>query len=351
MYNFCPNCGKRNDGWHFCPECGFDFASDSSPAHSADTKAQQQNSTQSFNDLGYLVQKAADEKRAEEARKKAEAELRRMEEERAEAELKRIEAEKAEVERIAREAEELRRRAEEENRRRAEQERIASLRRERNNKIVLLKDTFYVDECSDGTFVITGIIDEDESEFDIPDIVSKIGDNAFEECEIEEIEIPKGVTSIGDEAFQNCTRLTTITIPSSVETIGNDAFYGCDNLETIYIELSAALASHGISGVFPSGTLQVSFAIGVEKIGDNAFEECEIDEIEIPEGVTSIGDEAFQNCTRLTTITIPGSVETIGNDAFYGCDNLETVYLAYDSPLTKGDLIGLVPDDCEIIRK
>ena len=272
-------------------------------------------------------------------KKAAEEECRRIESEKTETERKRIEEEKAEAERRRIETEML-------------EAELASAQREKNRKITLLKDNFHVNECADGTFAITGVIDEEQSDFDIPpNIVSEIGDNAFEGCEMEEIYIPYGVKKIGKEAFQNCYNLKEVNIPSSVKSIGYDAFFGCDDLEIVNINISSELASNGISGIFPSGTLYISFGYGVNEIGDNAFEECEIDEIEIPEGVTKIGDEAFQNCENLKRITIPSSVKSIGYDAFFGCDNLEIVYLSYDSSLTRQDLIDLIPDECEIKRK
>jgi hypothetical protein len=41
------------------------------------------------------------------------------------------------------------------------------------------------------------------------------------------VKIPDIVTSIGDNAFQDCTDLTIIEIPDSVTSIGDGAFNGC----------------------------------------------------------------------------------------------------------------------------
>ena len=42
------------------------------------------------------------------------------------------------------------------------------------------------------------------------------------------VTIPEGVTIIGENAFENCTSLTEINIPDSVTSIGKGAFKGCN---------------------------------------------------------------------------------------------------------------------------
>ena len=96
-----------------------------------------------------------------------------------------------------------------------------------------------------------------------------------------EYNIPNSVTSIGDYAFFGCTGLTKITIPNSVTTIESYAFFGCTGLTKITIPNS------------------------VTTIESYAFAECTaLTSITIPDSVTTIGYEVFYGCTNLTNIFI-----------------------------------------------
>ncbi len=48
-----------------------------------------------------------------------------------------------------------------------------------------------------------------------------------------EFAIPDSVTKIGNSAFQGCNNLTSVRIPSSVTYIGDFAFVNCKNLKRI----------------------------------------------------------------------------------------------------------------------
>ena len=63
-------------------------------------------------------------------------------------------------------------------------------------------------------------------------------------------------------------------------------------------------------------------------IVDNAFEQCSVISVTIPETVTSIGRSAFSDCTQLKSVTILGNVTSIGRSAFSGCTQLESVTIS-----------------------
>ncbi len=149
--------------------------------------------------------------------------------------------------------------------------------------------------------------------FEIPNSVTEIGDNAFEDSSLKTVIIPDSVTSIGSSAFSGCDSLTSVTIPDSVTSIGSSAFSGCDSLTSVTIPDS------------------------VTDINWSAFSGCtSLTSITIPHSVTYIGERAFSGYTSLTSITIPHSVTYIGERAFSGCDSL-TIYCEAASKPSRWD--------------
>lgn len=117
-----------------------------------------------------------------------------------------------------------------------------------------------------------------------------------------DVVIPDGVTKIGDDAFAECQNLTSIVIPDGVTEIGYAAFAACINLENVEIPSS------------------------VEVIRTYAFTLCEnLTSIIIPEGVTKIEDFAFDGCDNLVSIKIPDSLTNVGLYSLYGCNNLTNI--------------------------
>jgi len=69
----------------------------------------------------------------------------------------------------------------------------------------------------------------------IPDDITKIGDNAFLNCDrITSVSLNK-VTDIGNSAFEGCSELRGITIQNSVISMGKQAFYRLENLNCVTV--------------------------------------------------------------------------------------------------------------------
>ena len=101
--------------------------------------------------------------------------------------------------------------------------------------------------------------------------------------ELTNFDIPQSVTSIADDAFQGCTMLESVSFPASVTTIDDYAFSGCTALESVSIPAS------------------------VTSIGYWAFNDCtSLVSITIPNSVTKIGNylgSAFGGLCRIATVT------------------------------------------------
>lgn len=150
-----------------------------------------------------------------------------------------------------------------------------------------------------------------------------IGNNAFSSCDsLISLTIPDGVTYIGDNAFFSCDNLTDIHFPSSITYVGTGVFYygdpwysnrnnGCWRQEKLYIGKCLYTSYQTCN----DWTIEDSTVY----ICANAFDNCNMSNIYIPNSVERIGNEAFYNCRKLQSIHIGSGLKQIGFRAFGYC--------------------------------
>ena len=138
---------------------------------------------------------------------------------------------------------------------------------------------------------------------------------------ITDLRIPDSVTSIWYDAFQDCETLKSVSLPGSITSIRNNAFEGCVNLEEVTFRGNTAGCT----------------------IEYRAFCDCEkLKNIRLPQGVTSIGEEAFGWCYNLQEAILPESLTTIGLSAFHGCVHMPDLSIP--------DSVGEISDDAIILK-
>ena len=136
----------------------------------------------------------------------------------------------------------------------------------------------------------------------LPNGITKIGNSAFKNSNIELIDIKSDSINVGDYAFYEAKRLNTIN--GSLNNLGDYAFYKCNSLK------------------------QVTLVNNIHNIGDHAFEDAtNLSEINIPDGLTYLGDYAFSN-SNITSITIPGSISEVATGLCYKCNNLNELTIS-----------------------
>lgn len=155
--------------------------------------------------------------------------------------------------------------------------------------------------------------------------VENISNNAFLGVSEREVSIPDSVTSIGNDAFDQCHYLQTVTIPDSVTAMGSSVFASCNSLKSVTLPKGVtSIGSAMFSGC--SALTAVDIPGGVTGIGSRAFSGCQsLTSVDIPGGVTGIGSSAFDGCRSLTSVIIPGKVKSIDAQSFANCTALESV--------------------------
>lgn len=166
--------------------------------------------------------------------------------------------------------------------------------------------------------------------------LQEIGTRAFYDCPLQNIIIPSSMIVFNPAVFRNTT-IKSIALSSSTEII-EDNFNGLYSLENIIVDSSNTMFAT-IDGVLYSKDKKtvIRFPInkkgkyslpqGVKQIGDKAFYECVIGEVELNPGLENIGEKAFEYCKELLSITFPESLLQIGDDAFKNASNLSAVFV------------------------
>ena len=218
---------------------------------------------------------------------------------------------------------------------------------------------------------------------DLPSGLKSVGNNAFSRmwnCEFPAL--PSGIERIGQSAFYNDYFGGDLVLPSGLLRIESNAFKAVNGATNVYIGPKVSVIQTGalnsmyftdcyyvdkgnptyssegncvyevatktvIAGGKKSTIPTDAKCIGPRafegvhratldlpstllEIGMNAFYNCDITEIRIPDKVTSIGHSALSRCQKLLTVYVGKSMKSIGRTVFYDSSNILDISLACD---------------------
>ncbi len=175
--------------------------------------------------------------------------------------------------------------------------------------------------------------------------VKTIGDGAFLYCsKLTSIEIPNGVTRIGVDAFNN-TGLTSITIPASVETIGNQAFNFINSLESVTIADgdTPLTLENTYYGAFQNGdaggtryTKKVYLGRNINNFNNRERTEFDtVEELTVGPKVTTLRPYMFAGCYGLQSVDMTNATNltSISEYAFADITGITSVKVPWLTPI------------------
>ena len=194
----------------------------------------------------------------------------------------------------------------------------------------------------------------------LPDSITAIGDYAFGWCyNLKSIQMGNGVRTIGYGAFVTCQKLTGITIPASVTQIGQDAFGYCHQLESIVVDAKneAYASADGVLFtkdmtqllLYPRNKSDLSYTIpyGVTTIVRDAINNCDMQQLIIPESVTMIETCAILDCYNMVSFVVSEKSEHYC--AIDGVLYTKDMSKLISYPACKSDSIFVIPASVEIL--
>lgn len=171
--------------------------------------------------------------------------------------------------------------------------------------------------------------------FTIPETVTVLGSDAFEESGLETIEIPAGLKSLyvssstitgSGYTFRNCKSLKTVILHEGLECINSYAFFGCDALETIVIPSTVTeIGACAFQDCVNLKTVIFEGASQLVKIGNQAFKNTGLESVVMPDSVKTLGTEVFADCAQLKSVKLSESLAEIPSKTFINCVALEGI--------------------------
>ena len=145
----------------------------------------------------------------------------------------------------------------------------------------------------------------------IPNGVTTIADMAFENARFRGITLPETLIYLGDGCF-SMSSILEVKLPKGVKAIPNNCFYKA-KLRKINLD---DIDSIGNYAFFNTNLLEVNIGPGVVQIGISAFEKCrQLEYVNHKRTIKKIRTSAFNSCTKLSKFDTTG-VEAIEAEAF-----------------------------------
>lgn len=186
--------------------------------------------------------------------------------------------------------------------------------------------------------------------------VTGIGSKAFRYSNVSKIIISNGIKTIAESAFFECEGLYSISIPESVTTIGEMAFFACTSLIEINVDVNNPKFTN-IDGnlytkdkktllVYAMGNRQNTFSVidNVESIASYAFAKTlHVKKINLSSKLKHIGDNAFEDCSIEEFIVDNNNSSFMSKDGILYTDGGKTLF-CFPSGLIQNDDIYLGDD-------
>lgn len=181
---------------------------------------------------------------------------------------------------------------------------------------------------------------------ELPDSVTKLNQNAFNQCSYLTDIMAHGVTDVGNFAFYYCVSLTDVDMPN-VTVVRRSGFEGCKKLESVNFNetveefYGSVFKDTGFKyAYFPkvynfdttfAGTPLVTADLPLMYWGTNTFENCySLEHLYAPE-LEELGENVFKNCTELTEFVKDGEYDltniTYIDGAAFSYSYFEEIYL------------------------
>ncbi len=191
------------------------------------------------------------------------------------------------------------------------------------------------DDCPENLVIPEGVTYINKEAFSYNNVIKKIvfpeslrniNDQVCGQCfDLETVVLSKKLKTIGQRAFSSCENLKNVNVPSKCE-IKEGAFELCKFLNFILLTDNDTVC---IGCTNREDTGRVVIPKGVKIITDNAFKDCKMREVNLPDGLEYIGSAAFESCTAIEEIVMPNTVCRIGNYSIFGlCTQLRKVRLS-----------------------
>ncbi len=212
-------------------------------------------------------------------------------------------------------------------------------------------------------------------------VLKGLAEQAIDTTDIEEITIPANITEIADGAFYYNRSLKKInvdagntsfeavdgvlfdeakkvliaypaaserdayTVPNGVVRIGKYSFMSADNLDSVvFADTVQAVGDHAFSN---STISNVDMGKGLITIENGAFRNGSWVNLVVPDSVTSIGNNAFRNNSNLKSLTLGKNVKSIGTQCIFECSPLNSITIPASLTDIKDGAIG----DCYALKE
>ena len=160
--------------------------------------------------------------------------------------------------------------------------------------------------------------------FTIPDGITTIGSNAFENCiNLQNINFPSSLSTIGSSAFKS-TGLTSLTLTPNINSIGKSVFSKCYYLTSV--SFSIGLISIPSDMFSYTGIKSITIPVEIIGIESSAFQYSALETIIISNPYLTFGSYALAN-TNINSITLPSNLNTLPSYLFDGCYKLTSISL------------------------